>query len=303
VQSEKPGGPSRQFTLRFVATNPKFINVQANPAVIGVNVAGTETQQSKILAVVRDADNNLVAGQQVEFLLTDISGGRITQGSAITDDFGRVSTTYIAGPSASAANGVAIKATVTGTAIAEVVNLTVAQQSLFVTIGSGNTITAEGGVRYKVPFTVLVTDSNGTPISDAAVILSVYPYQYAVGTVSVDKDKKATYDATACNNEDINRNGLLDPGEDLNSNNRLDPGNVITVDQLTLKTGTNGYADFNLVYAIQYAGWVKAEITARSAVAGSESSDTLLFTTTCLAGDVPDHCPLADPFGTTKDHC
>ncbi|BAP58231.1 adhesin [Thioploca ingrica] len=300
IQSEKPGGPSQQLTLRFVATNPKFINVQANPAVIGVNPVGTETQQSKILAVVRDADNNLVAGQQVEFLLTDISGGRITQGSAITDDFGRTSTTYIAGPSTSAANGVAIRAVVTGTDIAEVVNLTVAKQSLFVTLGSGNVILKEEGIRYKVPFTALVTDSNGTPISDAEVILSIYPSRYAKGTAGLNADKKVTLDAIGCDNEDINRNGLLDIGEEKNGNNQLDPGNVITVDNLTIKTGTNGYADFNVVYAIQYAWWVEAEIMARVSVGGSESSDTLFFTTTCLATDVPDNCPLPSPFGKDK---
>ena len=300
IQSEKLGGPSRQFALRFVATNPKFITVQASPAVIGVNPIGTDTQQSKILAVVRDADNNLVAGQQVEFLLTDISGGRITQGSAITDDFGRASTTYIAGPSTTAANGVAIKATVTGTDVAEIANLTVAKQSLFVTIGSGNVIESDG-VRYSVPHTVLVTDSNGTPISEAEVILSIYPNQYAVGVVSVDQNKKITYDVVGCSNEDSNRNGLLDLGEDYNNNKRLDPGNVITVDQLTLKTGTNGYADFNMVYAIQYAGWVEAEITARSSVAGSESSHVFRTITSCLAEDVPDKCPLPNPFGSIKD--
>jgi adhesin/invasin len=300
VQSEKLGGPSRQFTLRFVATNPKFITVQANPAVIGVNPVGTDTQQSKFLAVVRDADNNLVANQQVEFLLTDISGGRITQGSAITDDFGRALTTYIAGPSSTAANGVTVKAVVVGTNIDDVAYLTVAKQSLFVTIGSGNLIESDN-VRYSVPYTVLVTDSNGTPVSDAEINLSIYPYQYAKGGISADKDGKLTFDISWCNNEDSNRNGILDLGEEVNTNNQLDPGNVITVDELTLTTGSNGYADFKVIYAIQYSMWVKAEITARTAVTGSESSDTLLFTASCLPEDVPLKCPLENPFGVNED--
>ncbi|NJO17076.1 MAG: hypothetical protein HC877_15445 [Thioploca sp.] len=326
VQSEKPGGPSRQFTLRFVATNPKFIEVQASPPVIGVNPVGTETQQSKILAVVRDVDNNLVAGQQVEFLLTDISSGKITQGSAITDDFGRTSTTYIAGPSTSAANGVAIKAVVTGTDITAVVNLTVAKQSVFVTIGSGNEIASENGVRYLVPYTVLVTDSNSTPVSDAEVVLSVYPVQYAKGTTTANTDGTVTPNLTGwCNNEDINFNGLLDPGEDFNGNNQLEPAedinfnglldpgedfngnnqlepaNVVTVDNLTIKTGTNGYADFNVIYAIHYATWVKVEIEARVAVVGTEAQDNLPFTTICSKPDVDTgKCPLTSPFGAGK---
>jgi len=146
----------------------------------------------------------------------------------------------------------------------------------------------------------LVTDSNGTPISDAEVILSIYPSRYFKGTPSLDTSSKVTIDAIGCDNEDINRNGLLDIGEDRNGNNQLDPGNVITVDNLTIKTGTNGYADFNVVYAIQYAWWVEAEIMARVSVGGSESSDTLFFTTTCLASDMPDNCPLSSPFGALK---
>ncbi|OAD22625.1 Ig domain-containing protein group 1 domain-containing protein, partial [Candidatus Thiomargarita nelsonii] len=111
-----------------------------------------------------------------------------------------------------------------------------------------------------------------------------------------------------CPNEDVNRNGILEPGEDTNGNGRLDPGNVITVDNLNVTTGqpsanhptapATGYADFDVLYAIQYARWVQAEITARTSVAGSESSTSVPFKAVCLQKDVEDNiCPQQSPFG------
>jgi len=294
--ANRAGGPSQQFNLKFVATNANTITVQANPAVIGVNPVGTDTEQSEILAVVRDPDKNQVFGKRVNFVLDDISGGRLTQGFAFTDDFGRASTVYIAGPSSSAANAVKVTASVANTSVSGSINFTVAQKSLFVAVGSGNMMIKESGVRYRAFHTVLVTDSNGTPINNADVTLSIYPSFYIKG------------DDLKCPNEDVNRNGILESGEDINGNGRLDPGNVITVDNLNVTTGlpsTNhptvpatGYADFDVLYAIQYATWVQAEITARTSVAGSESSASVRFATFCLKDDIKDNiCPQKNPFG------
>jgi adhesin/invasin len=305
VRAEKANGPSRQFNLKFVAAQAQSITVQVNPAVIGTNPIGTETEQSEILAVVRDPENNLVFGQRVNFILEDITGGRLTQGSAITDDFGRASTIYIAGPVPSASEGVKITATVVDSSVSASATLTVAKKSLFVTIGSGNKLikdTETSGTRYNVFHTVLVTDANGTPVSDAEVTLGIYPLFYYKGFAKLEEGKiifDPERDAFACPNEDINRNGILDPGEDTNNNNQLDPGNVITVDKLNLNTGSNGYADFNMVYAIQYAFWITAEITARLTVSGSESRNVLSVTTGCEAGDgTSGLCPQQNPFGT-----
>jgi len=309
VVAERAGGPSQEFNIKFVATNVNSITIQATPAVIGVNSVGTDTEQSEILAVVRDPDNNQVFGKRVNFVLSDISGGRLTQGFAFTDDFGRASTTYIAGPSSSAANGVRVTASVADTpAVSKSVNLTVAAKSLFVKIGSGNQLTKDEGIRYRVFHTVLVTDSNGTPTNDVEVKLSIYPLAY-IKYNSGDPTNANDDVAYLCPNEDVNRNGLLDAGEDTNGNGRLDPGNVITVDSLTLTTGkpnppnhtttpSPGYADFDVVYAIQYANWVTAEITARTSVAGSESSSVIQFTAACEKGDADNEsCPLRNPFG------
>jgi len=296
-----PPGPTLQFEIKFIAEEARFINVQANPSVIGTNPVGTDTARSEVLAIVRDPQNNLVADKQVNFLLNDITGGRLTRGSAFTDDFGRATTEYIAGSSSSAANGVTITASVAdNSSVESSVSLTVAEKDLFVVIGSGNVLVNEAGIRYKVIHTVLVTDSNGTPVADAEVILSIYPLIYFKAGLELIDDVYILGETFGCNNEDINRNGILDPdlGEDINNNNSLDPGNVVTVDKLKLVTDSTGFADFVVVYPIQYANWVTAEITARTEVAGTESSDTIQFIANCSAEDVTKQiCPLPNPFG------
>ncbi|MDM8566971.1 Ig-like domain-containing protein [Candidatus Halobeggiatoa sp. HSG11] len=300
-----PPGPTLQFEIKFIAEKAQFVNVQANPSVIGTNPVGTDNERSEILAVVRDPNNNLVADKQVNFLLNDISGGKLTRGSAFTDDFGRATTEYIAGSSSSAANGVQITASVAdNSTISSSVNLTVAEKDLFVKLGSGNTLEGDG-IRYKVYHTVLVTDSNGTPVSDAEVILSIYPLTYTKQSFEIVEESIIYGDSFSCPNEDVNRNGILDLNlnEDVNNNNQIDPGNVVTVDKLKLITDSSGFADFNVVYAIQYARWVNVEITARTEVAGTESSDTLQISTICSIEDVTKQlCPRANPFGAQDCH-
>ncbi len=328
--SDGTTGPSQQFHVKFIATEVHSIRVQANPAVIGVNPVGTDTERSEILAVVRDINNNLVASERINFILADVTGGQLTEGSVFTDDFGRANTTYIAGPSSSAANGVSVTAVVADTpAVSESVSFTVAEKDLFVILGSGNELIKEDGRIYKAFHSVLVTDSNGTPVNDAEVKLSIYPLRYVTGP-------DAAGNMFLCENEDVNRNGILDDGEDQNlfnedvnrdgilddgedinnngildlalvqPNGRLDPGNVITVDNLTLKTGPQeglttppGFAYFDAIYAIQFASRVEAEIMARAKVAGSESSSTIPFIAICSKEDADaEICPTSpNPFG------
>src|SRR5205814_8288004 len=97
----------------------------------------------------------------------------------------------------------------------------------------------------------------------------------------------------ACQNEDVNLNGLLNPGEDFNNNGRLDPGNVATV-PTTVTTDASGFAFFNVVYAKEFAGWVEVELEARAVVTGSEGTSQVRFFLRPLAGDFSD-CTVAPP--------
>src|SRR5258707_2768914 len=89
----------------------------------------------------------------------------------------------------------------------------------------------------------------------------------------------------SCQNEDVNLNGLLDPGEDFNSNGKLDPRNIASIDQATVTTDSSGFASFNVVYAKEFADWVTVEIEARAVVAGSEGSSQASFLLPGLGAD------------------
>src|SRR5206468_124841 len=113
----------------------------------------------------------LVKNQTVSFTLTDATGGSIFPPSAVTDSFGRASTVYTAGAAPSAQNGVIINAAVG--AVTGQVRLTVAQQALFVILGTGNLILTPSNTQFAQPYSVLVTDANGNPIANATVELTI----------------------------------------------------------------------------------------------------------------------------------
>lgn len=304
------GGPSASLNVEFIAVDANQIALQSSRPVLNPNTAtNNNAERSEIIATVWDANNNLVKNKLIDFNLNDVSGGRLTASRATTDSNGQASTTYIAGFNSSAANGIVITASVVGDDVTPATTrLTVAQRDLFINIGSGNTLLDEDGIRYETLHTVLVTDANGTPVNNAEVTLSIYPTSFYAYN-EFDAEGQPIF--IRCKNEDINRNGILDAGEDVNGNGRLDPGNVLTFNTrtentLTLETGVapddgsvpNGYADFRVIYAISYANYVTAEITAQATVSGTEESSILYeFTAVCSQADADEGtCPIQNPF-------
>ncbi|MEM7018283.1 MAG: Ig-like domain-containing protein, partial [Pseudomonadota bacterium] len=331
VSADVPGGPSTQITFDFAATMPTTIELQANPSTVNANTPGSSSEQSEIIAVVRDAEKNLVQGARVEFTLTDITGGQISPSSALTDNFGRASTVYTAGASSSSTNGVTVLATVVGSTVpAATVNLTVAQRGVFVTLGTGNTTREDATfTRYEVPYTLLVNDINGVAVAGAQVTLSIIPVSYGkgyrlflaptwrnsgsptlnvdsmTGQITVDPHIFCPNEDNLTNNATNNANGILDPGEDLNGNNRLDPGNVATLEPGVVTTNINGFADFTLIYPQENAGWVGVALTARTVAAGSEDTDIATFVLDGIASDFDDPAVAPpgtpSPFGVVQD--
>ena len=189
------GGPSAELDLEFIATTAASLILQATPTVLGVNAPGSEDERSTLTAIVRDANNNPVKNKTVSFaIILDGSNGQLRSPQATTDSFGRASTEYIAGLNASAQNGVVIDAVVLGTvgcnptlAIpngpCDEVTLTVAQQSLRLTLGTGNTIIEPDATRFQYPYSVLVTDANGSPRANITVNLSLFTLRYHKGFI------------------------------------------------------------------------------------------------------------------------
>jgi hypothetical protein len=315
--------PSTQIEVEFVATVPRSLILQANPTTLGSNTGGSTAQQSIITAVVRDTDDNLVKNQVVNFRLTDVSSGSIFPASATTDSFGKASTVYTAGAATSAQDRVIIDAEVAGTAgcipdaniptgPCDRVTLTVAQQTLFVILGTGNTVQVVSDTHYGKPYAALVTDANSNPIAGARVELNAFPIRYekgfytrffnqsgactgwgkvrTVSPLSIPPNPDNT--DQACNNEDLNRNGILNPGEDINNNGRLDPGNVAAV-PTSLTTNASGIAEFIVTYQKDRT-WVEVEIEARATAAGSEGFNRARFFLPGLANDFT-NCDVSPP--------
>ena len=182
VVASVAGGPSSQVAVEFVAPTVYSLTLQASPAVIGTNSGGSETERSTITAVVRDANNNLVKNKNVIFnIVTDVSGGRITPASANTDSFGAASTVFIAGASSGGLDGVAIRASVLGTAVTSTTKITVAKKALFISLATGPTIIKVDPNKYQQDYVALVTDSAGNPVAGAAVVATITPMHYEKG--------------------------------------------------------------------------------------------------------------------------
>lgn len=292
-------GTTREATIQveilFIATVPVSISLQSSPSTLGV------LESSAIMAVVRDANGNLVKNQRVNFEVTaDVTGGSISADNRITDEFGTASITYTAGNSSSARDAIKITATVDGTGIYETVSLTVGEVALFITLGGGRDIKLAGDTRYDYPYSVLVTDANGAPVK-ADVDLMLWPKSYAKGRYNYTADGWVWDPAVVgCQNEDINRNGILDAGEDSNNDGRLTPGIVATLTSSTVRTDDSGFAEFSIQYQKEYAHWVVVELTARAVVGGSESTAVREFRLPILAADQKDEAGPAgnpSPFG------
>ena len=274
--------------VTFVATSPATITLQGTPSAVAPNQSGTTANQSTLSAVVRDASGNLVAGQTVNFnLVSDLSGGSLSAGAAVTDANGRAQVQFIAGASSTPANGVVVRATVAG--ISSTAPLTVSGSALFISFGISNEISNLDPTIYTKRFAVYVTDANGVAVGNQAVNLSVIPTQYGKGTLSwYSTPGVCAYSAgspTWCPNEDANGNGILDGGEDANTNGRLTPGNVVVASPGVVTTDSAGRAYFDLQYGEQYALWAVVQLRARAAVSGTESIATTDFLLVGLADD------------------
>jgi len=227
LSAKAANGSIAQRTVEFIATNPSALTLQASPTTL----AGSET--SNISAIVRDAQGNLVKNQTVVFaILSDVSGGTLSVGSALTNSSGLAGTVYTAG--VGGPNSAIISATVAnnvGAQISSTVALTVGQKALRMVLGTGKEASEVNVVQNQKPYVVQVSNSQGAPVSGVRVELSVQPLAYFKGqhqgidTLSDGKpDSWAIINSVSCLSEDANQNGVLDNDLVSNCNGVLDAG-------------------------------------------------------------------------------
>jgi len=276
--------------LEFVApyTSSAIVSVQADPAVIGVNVSGSTVQQSTLRATVLDGtpENNLVKNAVVNFsFVNDPSGGTLTQPSLVTTGAdGTASVSYIAGPNDTKLNGVVVQAQLQGVSNATgQAQLTVAKRAASISAGTGNTIGVPSSTSYQLDYAVTVTDAAGNPAAGIKLTSSVRPRYYYKGQLYyVGTTGPWVLDLSgtnplplACLNEDVNNDNIKQPGEDVNQDGILTPGNGTVVVTPTSTTDVNGQAVVSLTYARDHANWIDVVLTIRGQVTGTEA----LYTT------------------------
>jgi len=323
-------GVTAQLQVNFVATVPSQIDIQASPDT--VETSG----QSTITAIVRDAQDNLVEGQTVDFQLTDKTGGSLSLGTAVTNSQGVAQTVYTATSTASSSNGVSVTATVQSTAIQDTVTLTVGGQTVFLSLGTGSTISENAAkTQFSVPFVVQALDSAGNPVPGATVTLTIasLPPTGAPTPAGPDFNSPDSYAAyrkgywftgtdpissavctitgwcqlvnAECLNEDTLGNGIYESSEDVNGNGKLDPGNVAVVSPGSVTTDNTGSASINVTYPEDHALWVQVLLTATSSVTGTQASTTSKFWLPMLASYITniDQSPpgTIGPYGTNAN--
>jgi Bacterial Ig-like domain (group 1) len=290
-------GVTAQISVDFIATTPSTVAVQAGPSTI------VTQGQSTITATVRDANNNLVEGKVVDFLITqDSTGGSLSVASSTTNAQGQASTVYTASTTTSAKDGVVVQASVQGTAVTPATaSLTVGGQTVFLSLGTGNTVDPSfSTTQYRLTYSVQAIDNAGHGIDNVGITFVVTSLGYIKGarvwggtswdvapsTVHGDPFDYSLQGVDGCRNEDVNSNGILDAGEDYNVNLKLDPGLVASTDVSSATTANGGSASVKLIYPRDHADYVAVRLTAISTVSGTESSTSTDFWLPALAADV-----------------
>jgi hypothetical protein len=281
------GSATATRQVEFVASTAAALDLQASVATVSPN------EQSTLLAVVRDPAGNLVKNKTVSFTLDDVTGGTISVASAVTNSEGRAQTVYTAGSTVSAANGVRITASVQGASstISRTVSLTTARKELFISLGTGNTITEPTVSQYQIEYAIFVTDATGNGVANVALTTSVLSLRYGKGTRAFPPGASSWQTpGIACTDEDTlvpatARNGVLDPGEDFNNSGRIEAGNIAVVAPRQVTTNAQGLALVTITYPQEHAFWLEVVFEARTSVQGTEFARATTFVLPGAAND------------------
>ncbi len=263
-------------------------SVAANPSTVNVNTTGSTVNQVSVRGLFLGAGNAPISNVRVRFDLDgDPSqiGGTLTSGAnyVYTDANGVALTSYIPGARGSGNQKLTLRACWSETDFtagtcpnAATANITVAQNGVSISIFHSNAVVPDAvKLTYTQPFTVQVVDSVGQPIQGVlvtgAVDLPRYYRGYWNGSTQVVLN--------VCDNEDINRNGVLETytggaSEDQNNSGKLEPY-AADVAITPVSTGSDttdsfGLAYFNMQYGQNVASWDDYTLTFSALVSGTE---------------------------------
>jgi Bacterial Ig-like domain (group 1) len=287
VQSAGGGG------IPVVTQTILSASVTANPSVVAVNEGTSTTNRSEIRALFLGANNAPIQNVRVKFDLNGDAnsiGGTLSSGASrvYSDANGVANVSYAPGSRSSPTDGLTIRACY-GNNDAEadacsrfaLTTLTVTSEPLAVSIGFNNEIeSGTGGLTYIKKFVILVVDASGRAKPDVQITPSIDLVEYFKGSLVRNSSGSLGQGITAvCQNEDTNRNGVLEALEDINSNGRLDPrkSDVAITILGNGKTSANGTAVVQIEYPESVGLWLRYRIlVSASGIAGTEGRAELV---------------------------
>ncbi|MDA3833329.1 MAG: Ig-like domain-containing protein [Spirochaetales bacterium] len=304
IQAYPASNPTISDSIKIAISAPSSeaakISFQSTSSVVAPSTPDVKNSVT-LIAKITNSRNQIVKGGAVLFGIENPTGGGeyVSPAIAFSDESGIVTSMFTSGSLVAGADGVEVTAQLINNGASDSVSIVISGQAASVVIGRSTEIESiNEGTSYQLPMSLLVTDANGSPVKQASVSLNLWPSQYSVGVWV----PKLTLSNTECypvyeetrNNEDVNKNLILDEGEDINQDGQLTPplpaaGAIPDI----LVTDENGVANFYLVYLKSSAAWIKDEITATTVVSGTETASTYRLT---LPWSVPDaeECLLPD---------
>ncbi|WP_431288603.1 hypothetical protein [Roseateles chitinivorans] len=275
-----------------VTTTAASTTFSANPQVVAVNAAGSNANRVELRTIFQAANNAPLQNIRVRFEpfgAASVSvGGTISSGTSLvySDASGNATSSYYPGTTASATNGLTIRACwdYTDFAVGTCPNaltatVTVVSSPLAITLGTDATL-QEGSTKltYIKRFVVLVVDAAGRPAAGVDIQPVIELTRYYKGAYEVSGAAWAPFHyvdtissgtkvsgAFACLNEDDDHDGNIDTGEDRNGNGVVEPrmSDVqISYEGSSSKTDASGQLVIKIEYAKSLATWVDYLITA-----------------------------------------
>jgi hypothetical protein len=272
-------------------------SVAANPATINVNAPGSTANVVNVRGLFLGAGNAPVQYVRVRYDLNGDPngiGGTLgsTGGYVYTDANGVAQTTYTPGTRGSGNQQLTVRACWSETDFAAgtcphaaTASITVAQSGVSISIfNNGKVFVDDVKEVYSAPYTVQVVDSVGQPIKGVLVSGSVDLPRYYRGSWGADATGAwAQTVVDVCDNEDINRNSVLETysngqKEDQNNSGKIEPYSadaaITPVSAGSDTTDAFGLAYFNLQYGQNVASWDDFTLTFGAVVSGTEGRAT-----------------------------
>jgi len=291
-------------------------SLAASPSVVPVNVGGT-SNRSELRALFLGANNLPVKNVRVRFDLAgdqNSVGGSLTSGSNVvySDANGVATTAYLPGSRSSPGNGgLTVRACwdtsdfAAGTCPhAASAQLDVVAEAFSVSIGTNALIEiGPTGLDYVKRYLVQVSDSAGNAKAGVQVSAAIDLLRYFKGEWLPAGDKWAKQQTASCDNEDLNRNGVLEvygngAMEDANGSGKLEPRKAdVNVSFVALGangsdpsvTNSDGQVVLKITYPQSLASWLEFNILVTAGgISGTEGKTTFQGVLPVLADALTD---------------